>query len=200
MARSEKRLWVVGGALAVGLAVLVVRAAQVQLLQGAEYAARAAAQRTDSVILPAPRGSLYDRTGVPLATTAEIFHVGFDPGELRDRDATVRLAARQLGLSEREIRRRLRRRYAHFEGPFTAAQVLPLRGVAGVYLTSDLVRSYPDPDFAPAIRSGARDRRGAAPPAPATTSSSRSTPPCRTSWKPRWRRRSTASRRTAGTS
>jgi cell division protein FtsI (penicillin-binding protein 3) len=148
MARSEKRLWVVGGALAVGFAVLVVRAAQVQLLHGADYAARAAAQRTDSVILPAPRGSLYDRTGVPLATTTEIFHVGVDPGELRDRDAAVRLAARQLGLSEREIRRRLRRRYAHFEGPFTAAQVLPLRGVAGVYLTSDLVRSYPDPDFA----------------------------------------------------
>jgi cell division protein FtsI (penicillin-binding protein 3) len=151
MARAEKRLWVVGSGLVLGLAVLVVRAAQVQLFQGAEYAARAAAQRTDSVILPAPRGSLYDRTGVPLATTTESFHVGFDPGELRDRDATIRLAARQLGLSEREIRRRMRRRYAHFEGPFTAAQVLPLRGIAGVYLTSDLVRSYPDPDFARSV-------------------------------------------------
>jgi cell division protein FtsI (penicillin-binding protein 3) len=151
MARTEKRLWVVGIAFAVGFAALVVRAAQVQLLQGAEYAARAAAQRTDSVILPAPRGALYDRTGIPLAATTEVFHVGFDPGELRDGDATIRLAARQLGLPEREIRRRLRRRYAHFEGPFTAAQVLPLRGIAGVYLTSDLVRSYPDPDFARAV-------------------------------------------------
>jgi cell division protein FtsI (penicillin-binding protein 3) len=148
MARADKRLWVVGSALALGFAALVVRAAQVQLFEGARYAARASAQRTDSVVLPAPRGALYDRSGVPLAATTEIFHVGFDPGELRDREATIRLAARQLGLSEREIRRRLQRRYAHFEGPFTAAQVLPLRGITGVYLTSDLVRSYPDPDFA----------------------------------------------------
>jgi len=148
MARSEKRLWVVGAALALGFATLVGRAAQIQLVEGGTYAARADAQRTDSVELPARRGSLYDRSGVPLATTTEIFHVGIDPGEVRDRDDAVRLAARQLGLSEREIRRRMRRRYAHFEGPFSAAQVLPLRGVPGFYLSSEVVREYPDPDFA----------------------------------------------------
>jgi hypothetical protein len=32
MARSEKRLWVVGASLAVGLATLVARAAQIQLI------------------------------------------------------------------------------------------------------------------------------------------------------------------------
>lgn len=151
MARATKRLWVVGVALAVGFAGLVVRAAEVQLVRGRSYAARAEAQRTDSVVLPARRGALFDRTGVPLAATTEIFHVGIDPDELRDRDADVRTVARQLGLSQREIARRLRRRYAHFEGPFTAAQVLPLRGMHGIYLTSELVRSYPDPDFARAL-------------------------------------------------
>lgn len=151
MARTEKRLWVVGTALAVGFAALVVRAAQIQLLEGGRYAARAEAQRTDSIILPARRGALFDRTGVPLAATVEIYHVGIDPGELRNPDEDIPLIGRQLGLPEREIRRRLRRKYAHLEGPFTAAQVLPLRGRRGVYLTSDLVRSYPDPDFARAV-------------------------------------------------
>lgn len=151
MARSDKRLWVVGASLAVGFAVLVVRAAQIQLIEGGAYAARAEAQRTDSIVLPARRGALYDRSGVPIAATTDIYHVGLDPDALRDPAADVRLIARHLGLPEREIRRRLRKSYAHFEGPFTAAQVLPLRGRPGVFLTSDLVRSYPDPDFARAV-------------------------------------------------
>lgn len=141
MARSDKRLWVVGASLAVGFAVLVVRAAQIQLIEGGAYAARAEAQRTDSIVLPARRGALYDRSGVPIAATTDIYHVGLDPDALRDPAADVRLIARHLGLPEREIRRRLRKSYAHFEGPFTAAQVLPLRGRPGVFLTSDLVRS-----------------------------------------------------------
>jgi cell division protein FtsI (penicillin-binding protein 3) len=151
VARVEKRLWAVGAALAAGFATLVVRAAQIQLLDGGAYAARAEAQRTDSIVLPARRGTIVDRTGVPLATTVEIYHVGVDRDELREPGADVPLIARQLGLPAREIRRRLRRQYVHLEGPFTAAQVLRLRGRPGVYLTADLVRSYPDPDFARAV-------------------------------------------------
>ncbi len=148
MAKPEVRLTVVGLGLAVGLAALVARAAQVQLIDGGRYAAQAESQRTDSVDLPARRGTLYDRTGVPLATTQEVFHVGLDRRELKDPAAAARRVARQLGLSEAEVRRALRRKYAHFEGPFSAAQVLLLRSMPGVYLTSELVRSYPDPDFA----------------------------------------------------
>ncbi|MDH4046207.1 MAG: penicillin-binding protein 2, partial [Gemmatimonadota bacterium] len=151
MARSEKRLWVVGASLAVGFAALVARAAQIQLIDGGTYAARAEAQRTGSISLPARRGALYDRNGVPIAATIEIYHVGLDRDELRDPATDVPIIARHLGLPEREIRRRLRKSYAHFEGPFSAAQVLPLRGRPGVYPTSDLVRSYPDPDFARAV-------------------------------------------------
>jgi cell division protein FtsI (penicillin-binding protein 3) len=151
MARAEKRLWVVGASLAVGFTALVLRAAQIQLLDGSTYAARAEAQRTDSIVLPARRGAIFDRSGVPLAATTEIYHVGVARDELRDPGADLPLIARQLGLAEREIRRRLRRKYLHLEGPFTAAQVLPLRGRRGVYLTADLVRTYPDPDFARAV-------------------------------------------------
>jgi cell division protein FtsI (penicillin-binding protein 3) len=151
MARAQKRLWVVGASLALGFTVLVVRAAQVQLVEGDQYAERAAAQRTDSVELPAPRGALYDRNGVPLASTVEAMHVGIDPDEFKAGGGDPRFVARQLGLSEREIRRRLRGRYAHFEGPFSAAQVLALRQYPGIYLSSDLVRSYPDPNFARAV-------------------------------------------------
>jgi cell division protein FtsI (penicillin-binding protein 3) len=148
MAKPEVRLTVVGVAFAVGLAALVARAGQVQLVEGRRYAERAAAQRTDSVELPAPRGALYDRSGVPLATTLERFRVGVNPAALRDRRRDAQRLARHLGLSEREVRRALQKRYAYFHGPFTSAQVHPLRGLAGVDLTPELGRSYPDPDFA----------------------------------------------------
>lgn len=148
MARPQARLAVIGAGFAVGLAALVARAAQVQLADGATYAGRAAAQRTDSVILPAPRGALYDRAGGPLAQTIESYHVGVNPDALPDRARDAQLIARQLGLSEREVRRALRRRYAYFHGPFTSAEVHPLRELPGVDLTTELVRNYPNPDFA----------------------------------------------------
>jgi cell division protein FtsI (penicillin-binding protein 3) len=148
VAKPEVRLTIVGLGLAAGLSALLARAAQVQLVDGHKYAEQAASQRTDSVELPAQRGTLYDRAGIPLATTQEVFHVGLDPREFRAVSDGARRVARQLGLSEAEVRRALRRKYAHFEGPFSAAQALPLRVLPGVHLTSDLVRSYPDPDFA----------------------------------------------------
>lgn len=151
MAKPEVRLTVVGIAFAVGLAALVARAGQVQLVDGSAYAVRAVAQRTDSVVLPAARGALYDRSGLPLATTIERFRVGVNPDALRDRGRDAQRIAKQLGLSEREVRRALRKRYAYFHGPFTSAQVHPLRGMPGVDLTTELGRSYPDPEFARAV-------------------------------------------------
>ena len=79
MAKPEVRLTVVAAAFAVGIAVLVARAAQVQLVNGADYATQAASQRTETVVLPARRGALYDRNAVPVAVTQESFHVGLAP-------------------------------------------------------------------------------------------------------------------------
>jgi cell division protein FtsI (penicillin-binding protein 3) len=162
MAKPEVRLTVVGVAFAAGLAALVARAGQVQLVEGGRYAARASSQRTDSLELPAPRGGLYDRSGVPLATTIERFRVGVNPEALRDRSRDAGRIARQLGLSEREVRRALRKRYAYFHGPFTSAQIYSLRGMPGVDLSPELGRSYPDPDFArPVLGRPAADGRAA---------------------------------------
>ncbi|MEE8116858.1 MAG: penicillin-binding transpeptidase domain-containing protein [Gemmatimonadales bacterium] len=148
MAKPEVRLTAVGIAFAIGIAVLVIRAAQVQLVRGSHYAALADSQRTETVVLPARRGALYDRNGVPLATTQESFHVGLAPNELRNPAAAAQLIGSQLGLSEPEVQRALRRRWAYFAGPFSSAQVHPLRRLRGVHLSPVFTRFYPDPDFA----------------------------------------------------
>ena len=56
-------------------------------------------------VLPARRGALYDRNGVPLAVTQEFYHVGIAPNELDDRGRRVPPASsRSLGVSARSAR------------------------------------------------------------------------------------------------
>src|SRR5262245_18666632 len=130
---------------------LVLRAAQVQLIKGPRYAASAAAQRTERVLLEARRGTLYDRHGTAIALTQETYHVGVAPNELRNAQRDVATIARRLRLSPREVDRIMQRRYAWFAGPFTALDVQPLRTMRGVHLEPVLRRFYPSPEFARAI-------------------------------------------------
>src|SRR5438067_1391783 len=67
MAKPAVRLRVVEHGVFVALALLAVRAAQVQLLEGRRWAEEAQAQRTERIVLQARRGTLSDRHGTPLA-------------------------------------------------------------------------------------------------------------------------------------
>ena len=151
MAKVLVRLRVVELGLAVALLALLARAAQVQLLEGSRYAAVAKAQRTEHVVLEAHRGTLYDRHGLGLALTQETYHVGIAPNELRDPARDAAIIAHQLRLAQSDVDRGLRRRYAWFAGPFTTAEVQPLRVMRGVHLEPVLRRFYPSPDFARAV-------------------------------------------------
>jgi cell division protein FtsI (penicillin-binding protein 3) len=151
MAKPLVRLQVVQAALGLALLALLVRAGQVQLVEGRRYAAAAAAQRTERVVLEARRGTLYDRHGKAIALTQETYHVGIAPNELRDPRAAAALLARQLRVAPAAMDRALRRRYAWFAGPFTALDVLPLRALRGVHLEPVLRRFYPSPEFARAV-------------------------------------------------
>jgi cell division protein FtsI (penicillin-binding protein 3) len=161
VAKPLVRLQVVQAAMLVALAALLVRAGQVQLVQGSRWAAEATARRTERKVLEARRGSLFDRHGTPLALTIETYHVGVAPNELRAPARDAELIGRRIGRSTSEVQRALRRRYAWFEGPYSASQVEPLRAVRGVHLEPVLNRFYPSPDLARAVIG--RVGRGATP-------------------------------------
>src|SRR5881397_611013 len=148
MARPAVRIQVVEFGVLVGLALLVGRAVQVQILHGRRWAEEAQAQRTERIVLQARRGTLYDRHGTPLAVTQETYHVGIAPNELRDPTADGALISRRLGLTARAWQVALRRRYAYFAGPYSALEVQPLRSARGVHLEAVLNRFYPDPAVA----------------------------------------------------
>jgi len=151
MAKPLVRLRVVEVGIGIALLALVLRAAQVQLIEGHKYAAAAKAQRTERVVLDARRGTLYDRHGLGLALTQETYHVGIAPNELRDPSRDAGTIARQLRLAPRDVERALHRRYAWFAGPFTPPEVQPLRTLRGIHLEPVLRRFYPSADFARAV-------------------------------------------------
>jgi cell division protein FtsI (penicillin-binding protein 3) len=148
MAKPTTRIAALEFGFAVGVAALVGRAAQLQIIQGARWAEEASARRTERVVLPARRGTLYDRNGVPLAVTQEFFHVGVAPNELVDRRTAVARLAAQLRLPPGAVERDLRKRWAYYRGPYTATQVQALRGLKGIYLDGDYLRFYPARELA----------------------------------------------------
>src|SRR5437762_13757681 len=134
MAKPLVRLRVVQVVLTTALVALVLRAAQVQLVEGHRYAAAAAAQRTERVTLEARRGALYDRHGTAIALTQETYHLGVAPNELRDPVRDVATIARQLRLAPSDVDRAMHRRYAWVAGPVPALELQSLRAMLRLQL------------------------------------------------------------------
>ena len=155
MVRPLARIAAVQFGFALSVAAILARAAQLQLMQGDRWAEQAQRQRTERVVLPARRGALYDRNGVPLAVSQEFYHIGIAPNELANPRSTGQLLSRQLGVSWPSLQQDLRsKRWIYFNGPFTATQVQRLRRVDGIHLTRDFQRFYPSRTLARPIIGG----------------------------------------------
>ncbi|HWN17400.1 MAG TPA: penicillin-binding transpeptidase domain-containing protein [Gemmatimonadales bacterium] len=155
MARPQVRIAAIQFGFALGVGAILARAAQLQLMQGDRWAEAAERQRTERTVLPARRGALFDRNGVPLAVSQEFYHVGVAPNELVDAQA-LQLLSRHLGVSRAALNRDVRagKRWIYFHGPFTATRVQPLRRLPGVHLTRDFQRFYPSRSLARPIIGG----------------------------------------------
>ena len=146
-----------------GGVVVTARAAQLQVAEGGRWRARAEDQHAERMVLPAPRGTVYDRNGVPLAASEESFRVALAPGELKDRRGTASLLVRVLGLSAAEARRATdpARRWVVLPGLHDAVARGRLGNLRGLYFEAVMTRSYPHGDLARALL-GAVDGEGRA--------------------------------------
>lgn len=86
--RSRTRFVAFGVAAAVIIGALGGRLFQLQVLQGAEYAGRTAADRTLEVPIAAPRGLVFDRSGRPIAVNVPSWTVNVRPGDLPETGGT----------------------------------------------------------------------------------------------------------------
>jgi cell division protein FtsI (penicillin-binding protein 3) len=150
MAKPAVRIGAIQFGFALGILAILTRAAQLQIVEAERWEQEAARQRTEKVVLPARRGALYDRNGVPLAITQEFYHVGVAPNELEDIRSAFVMLVRNLGASAPVLNREFqaRKRWIYLHGPFNATQVQPLRTVRGIHLTGEYQRFYPSRELA----------------------------------------------------
>lgn len=131
-------------------AAVLVRAVELQVVEAAAWEERAAEQHARRFTLPAPRGAILDRNGVPLAVSQEAFRISIAPGELRDRGHAADTLRSVLGISERQARRVVdpSRRWAVVPGLFGAPVRERLQGIRGIHFERVLERFHPHGDVA----------------------------------------------------
>jgi penicillin-binding protein 2 len=107
--RSRSRFIAFGAAAAVVILALGGRLFQLQVVDGAELARRAAEDRTAIVAVPAPRGLIFDRAGRPIAINTPSWTVKVRPADLPEgrRRAVLATVARITGGDASVMRSRL---------------------------------------------------------------------------------------------
>jgi cell division protein FtsI/penicillin-binding protein 2 len=144
----RRRILLAGVLLSAALAA--GRAFQLGVVEGERWRARALDQQGDTLNLEAPRGTIYDRDGVPLAASHEVFSIALAPREVADRRAVSALLVKHLGVTRAAASR--------YTDPERAWIVLPgrygldareaLDGIPGIHFESVLRRFYPNGDVA----------------------------------------------------
>jgi cell division protein FtsI (penicillin-binding protein 3) len=127
-------------------AILVsVRSFQLSVLDSDRWRLKAEQQHADTLRVPAPRGTIYDRDGVPLASTREMWMVAIAPHEITDAATVERALQEELGFSATEVRRTLadRRSWVLLPGRYETSVRVALENIDGVYIQNAMLRFYP---------------------------------------------------------
>jgi len=129
-------------------AVTLARAAWIQAVNGPAYEAMATRQHRETIQLPASRGTIFDRTGAPLAIGEQATTVFADPRLVKDPKAAAIAAGKALGLDPDELYPRLADRSTRFvyvlrkADPLKAAQ-LERQKIPGLGFYVEELRTYP---------------------------------------------------------
>ncbi len=138
------RVSIMHGALLLFAMVLVGRAAYVQLWQGRQWAAQAQRQQLSNAKLPAPRGAIYDVSGVQLARSREMVTVSIAPRETRESAKIARELAK-LRVDRKLIARSgdRKRVWVPLPGRHLSGDIGTLLAMTGVHRTPVMERMYP---------------------------------------------------------
>ena len=128
--------------------VIVARAAWIQVVKGSSYEAMASQQHRETIEIPAGRGTIFDRTGAPLAIGEQATTVYADPRNVTDPKRAAIEAGRALDLDPNDVYAKLRDRSTGFlyvlrkADPMRAA-TLEEKEIPGLGFYSEERRVYP---------------------------------------------------------
>jgi cell division protein FtsI (penicillin-binding protein 3) len=150
---ANRRIRLLLLAVAIIFAALFGRAVWLQGIRSGALERLGASQNTVTYTLPAGRGAILDRQGVPLAMGTHATTVYADPLRLRSPYATAVAAGRALGLDADTLTRRLSDRTKRFvyierQADPGGAAALERKHLAGVGFYSEERRDYPQNDIA----------------------------------------------------
>ena len=130
------RFGIVHGALVLFAIALIMRAAHLQIWQGAEWETRAKRQHFAQASVPAPRGDILDAEGAPLVESRARVRINVAPQEVRPRDrAALGETLTRLGIAPATRRRALdrRRKWVPIPGRYLAVDIEGIARMRGVY-------------------------------------------------------------------
>lgn len=141
------RVGVMGAVFIVALVAVVARAFQLQVHQQQMLKGMAQDQYVRQVEIPARRGDIFDRRGVPLAQSVDVDSIWLDPSLLPDERAAAKGLAKALDLDAAELTARFAkaRRFAWVKRQVTVAEVEKVArlGLPGIGFTKEPRRFYP---------------------------------------------------------
>lgn len=147
---SSFRLVLIGSAVLLCLAVVTGRALQMQIIESGKLKGLATDQYLKEMELTAPRGTIYDQSGRPLALSVAVESIYVDPSKFDPAD--VPALAKALGLPVARIRERIgsKRAFAWIKrlvAPEDAQKVREL-DLDHVHFASESKRFYPNRELA----------------------------------------------------
>jgi cell division protein FtsI (penicillin-binding protein 3) len=141
------RVFVMGAVFIVLLVAVAARAFQLQVNQQQRLKGMAQDQYVRQVEIPARRGDIFDRRGVPLAQSVDVDSVWIDPTLLTDEKAASKQLAKALDLDQLELYARLSkaRRFAWVKRQVTPTELARVNALAipGIGITKEPRRFYP---------------------------------------------------------
>lgn len=103
---AKERIWFIVGVVTVLFVVLTLRLWHLQVIRGAEFKRLSAENRLRVDGIPAPRGIIFDRNGIPLVKNSAFYSVSLLPGMVQEAD--INAIARFLDISPEEILQKIR--------------------------------------------------------------------------------------------
>ena len=130
------------------LALVLVRAAWVQGINGGSLSAEAQSQQVETVVVPGSRGTILDRTGKELAVSEDAATVFATPYQVEDPEATAHKLAKVLDGDQDEILASLADRdsgfaYIERKADLEEAAKIGELDLAGIGMLPDSRRIYP---------------------------------------------------------
>jgi cell division protein FtsI (penicillin-binding protein 3)/stage V sporulation protein D (sporulation-specific penicillin-binding protein) len=137
-------------------AALGARAAWIQTVRASSLAAMAQTQAKQPIVLPAGRGTIYDRLGNPLAIGEQATEIDADPMQISDPRREAKVAAKVLGIPFRPLYRELSDRsrgfvYVERKAPPRLATMLRKRHLVGFTFAPNQTRLYPQGPVAASV-------------------------------------------------